>query len=583
MNTAHLFRTLGLASFVLLGANRVEAQPHSTDAAWQWESPQPIGNALHDLAVDAQGTVWGAGDVGTLGTLSADGRTWREIRVASTDDLRHIAICTEETVAVGMAGRVVRVHEGAVHEEHLAGAETLTGVQCIDHTVFISSGAGALWVSENSGAFVRRAAPHPLFALHHVARFVFASGPQGIVSRTSDGGRNWSSTPGLGYNIFSFAGDAEDVVGVGEHGAAIRSSDGGVSWQVVPTGVQSDLVHVSRSAAGEFVAIGPNDNVRMPPNGTSFAPSAALGEPYFAVAPVRGGWLAVGVGGRIAVRRGRTPFIATPRPLADSLYGFWSDGRIRIVVGDHGLLARGPITGALRRVRVPTEAALHSVMINGRGIGLAVGESGVVLRTTNGGARWTRIPLTAVRVFNTVWIDDAGHALIAGERGQRFVSVDAGITWQSLAIGDHDHFAGAAFRDGHLWLVGSDGRFERSDDFGLTWTAETSPSREQLRNILITTRGTMIISERPGRVYWRAPSGAWTLSDLTTTDFVSSIAEAGGILIAVTSQGGVFTSRDEGHTWSAERPFTHEVLNFVSATPNGRTFIGGYWGTLVSR
>lgn len=240
--------------------------------------------------------------------------------------------------------------------------------------------------------------------------------------------------------------------------------------------------------------------------------------------------------------------------------------------------------GPLRRIRVPTEAALHGVMINTRGIGLAVGESGVVLRTTNGGARWTRIPLTATRVFNTVWIDDAGHAVIAGERGQRFVSVDAGLTWQSRAIGDHDHFAAIASREGHLWLVGSDGRLERSDDFGLSWTTETPPSPEgQLRNILITSRGTMIISERPGRVYWRGSNGTWTLSNLTTTDFVSSIAETSGVLTAVTSQGGIFTSRDEGHTWRAERPFTHEVLNFVYATPNGRTFVGGYWGTLVSR
>ncbi|MDQ3038068.1 MAG: YCF48-related protein, partial [Myxococcota bacterium] len=267
------------------------------------------------------------------------------------------------------------------------------------------------------------------------------------------------------------------------------------------------------------------------------------------------------------------------------LYATWSDGATRLVVGDHGFVARATGEGALRRVRVPTSVALHAVTMNARGVALAVGAEGTILRSTDRGARWRRVAVPAAeRSFHAVWLDDEGHAVAVGERGHRFRSDDGGRTWQSLSLGRDDHMIGMTAHGSTLWVVGADGRIERSEDHGRTWQAEAPPAPAiDLKHVLVTERGTLLVTTRPGTVWRRDASGRWTSIVVHPSALLSGIAGGARRIVAVASDGASFVSTDDGATWSADRPATREVLTSVFVAPDGRAYATGYWGVLLTR
>jgi photosystem II stability/assembly factor-like uncharacterized protein len=537
---------------------------------------------LHDVCTASDGTVWAAGEVGTLGRLN--GNTWVPESLASTEALRHLACCATGVVAVGMNGAVVRVREGRVIETSLAGRETLTGVSCLGGAAVVSSAAGAVWV-ETGDSFVRRATPHPAFAVHSVGPSLLISGPLGIISSTQDQGRTWHPVwEGEGRNVLSFAGDASDLVGVGAGGLAVRSRDAGATWSLTETGVLTDLLRVRRNAAGVFLAVSGTTFLQMSGRARAFSQQPRLSQSFSGIASTRTEWVAVGTGGSIA--RGRATLSVGARPFHEAVLDTWFDGQVRIAVGEQGWLARSTTpTGPLRVVRVPTSEALNAVTGNARGILLAVGHRGTVLRSTNGGARWTAIPMGDVEwPFNAVWIDDEGHALCVGERGLRYRSDDSGLTWQSLSVGRDEHFSAVAFSAGSLWTIAGGGRrLERSTDFGRTWTVEVAPAPDLImRELVITATGTLVVTALPGRIFTRRPAGSWVAAEVTS-ELLTGVASHASGLIAVSARGGIFHSGDEGRTWTAERPFTNEVLTFVRPGPDGRLFVGGSRGLLAWR
>ena len=569
-----------LATSVAGGAPSASAQ----GSGWRWESPRPQGTTLRDACVDSAGALWAAGELGTLGRLGADGVTWEPLAVRSTADLMRVACCGDTVLAVGTNGIVVRRDaRGSVSEQSLS-TSTLNGVACVgERGAAIGSGDG-VWVSADGASFERRDAPHPIYALRAIGGdALIASGPEGAISRSDDLGRTWSTArTGARGNVLAIDGGPDALVAVGTGGLALRSADGGRTWAPLASGVSDDLHAVVRGARGEVVAVGAG--VAIASRGsTSFTSLGPLPARFYGLVATPRGLVAVGMGGRIATRRGSGRFVVAAR-WESSLYGAWSDGTTRIVVGDRGFVARASGEGALRPVRVPTVAALHAVDGDARGVVLAVGAEGTILRSSDRGARWSRVTVPADRTFNSVWMDDEGHALCVGERGQRYRSDDGGRTWESSSLGTDDHFTGIAARGSTLWVVGARGRVERSDDLGRTWIAETAPPGSgDLRTPFVTARGTLIVTARPGTVARRGADGRWSTVELGPSAVLTGLTGDERELILVASDGSTYLSRDDGATWARERAITRESLTSIRAMPGGGALATGYWGTLLVR
>ncbi|MCU0673816.1 MAG: hypothetical protein MUE69_13575 [Myxococcota bacterium] len=623
-------------------AERGERGAGSRTVGWRWERPTPQGSTVRGACRDAIDALWIAGEVATFGRVSNDLRRFEGDTLRTRADFARIACCPSGVFAVGTEGALVhRDAEGVVREQTLGDPRRLpmlTDVACVgERGVVVASGASEAFVSEDGGrTFEGRAAPQPLYSLFVVegapvdasgstagatsrpsrrgqpptsagatsasapTYVLLAGGPRGAVARSTDLGRTWTVVrSGVRGNVLAFATrGATELVAVGGGGSAIRSNDAGATWSAIVSGTTTDLFDVASATVGgrggELVAVGANGAFVLPARAEAFAPLALEGRFHTLVAS-RGGLLAFGVGGRYAERRGRGAF-RLGRRLETSLFAGYADARGRVVAGDRGFIARGSLTGELRPVRSPVVTALHAIAGNAAGVMLAVGAEGVILRSTDRGARWTRMPfertsnaegLRVPSTFQAVWLDDAGHALAVGQQGVRARSDDGGRTWTDLSTARDHQRSGIAWHDGALIVVGTGSRIERSEDFGVTWRDEAPPAPGlDLRTPIVTPSGALVVTARPGVVARRDASGRWTTTSLRPEAFFAGLARvagsSGGELLLVASDGTTYVSRDDGARWAEERRLTREVITglFVGESTAWAT---GYWGMLMVR
>lgn len=263
----------------------------------------------------------------------------------------------------------------------------------------------------------------------------------GLVGRTSDGGRTWSFRSGLVETgrpsdaLDLRAGwffDTQTGLVVGD-GLILRTVDGGERWR---------RVHRGPARVGHLCDVFFVDDTH--------------------------GW-AGGHGGLLATVDGGEEWF-TPRTEED------------VPVGETEGVPGGNV-GAL---------ALHFF---DRQEGIAVGRSGRVLETRDGGVAWWPV---AVPVppggpdLASVHFRGARLGWIVGERGTILRTVDGGATWRRAASGTHDdltdvHFVSEA--DG--WAVGyrrSDGTSVvlESHDGGASWSQHLRVAGEELRALTFT-------------------------------------------------------------------------------------------------
>src|SRR5262245_37698683 len=126
----------------------------------------------------------------------------------------------------------------------------------------------------------------------------------------------------------------------------------------------------------------------------------------------------------------------------------------------------------------PQGNALNGAAFEDASTGYAVGDRGVVLRTTDGGASWTLVdlfPEFATDLEDLVVLGP-GNLLAVGAPPGIFRSTDAGATWTAVTnpstarLMDVEVVAGTI-----LSAVGDNGQVLRSTDNGATWTMLPSP------------------------------------------------------------------------------------------------------------
>jgi photosystem II stability/assembly factor-like uncharacterized protein len=193
----------------------------------------------------------------------------------------------------------------------------------------------------------------------------YASGTDGLLMGTTDGGAHWQlqmQKSGLIFFDIAFA-DARNGWAVGEFETIIHTSDGGKTWSTQRGGTRADfklpaLFAVRFTDAQHGWVAGQGGTLLSTDNGgTNWQPFAAPSTaPMYSVAYVGG----------------------APGSAPAELWGS----------GDGGTLLRvTPGGSAAPSVQTPTVFGLADVAFQGQ-IGVAVGLSGTILRTGDGGAHW---------------------------------------------------------------------------------------------------------------------------------------------------------------------------------------------------
>jgi photosystem II stability/assembly factor-like uncharacterized protein len=213
-----------------------------------------------------------------------------------------------------------------------------------------------------------------------------------------------------------------------------------------------------------------------------------------------------------------------------------------------------------------------------------------LLNTTDGGATWKRVNVTAkevdARLVRALFTPE-GRAWAFGEAGALYTTRDGGVSWVRQRVPTQHLLLGGAFLNAEEgWLVGAGATLLQTSDGGQTWRAGTimGPAQvrftavsfvDRLRGWAVGTGGLVFATGDGGRS-WRAQASKVT-ADLYDVKFVD--ASQGW---AVGAEGTIIHTTDGGGHWAIEPSDTTHPLERLYFVNRERGWAVGFGGTIIS-
>lgn len=278
--------------------------------------------------------------------------------------------------------------------------------------------------------------------------------------------------------------------------------------------------------------------------------------------------------------------------------------------------------GSWKRVLMRTEFTLWDVTCTDSLFCHAVGDYGVIIRSTDGGESWTqKLSPNQFALRNIHFFDDS-TGIVAGFRGSCFRSTDRGESWQAVALGTEATLPGMSVVGNTVWLSGEEGILFRSTDRGVTWTRLESGTDLMLdaisfadsrhgwassvqRTMLRTTDGgdtwteqdidaflpvTTIVA-RSATECWAAGQhglllrtldggASWQRIEAYETDYVTITFDSCGTGWAVGRRGAIVRGERDNLHWRLHDLTTAKALHGITFLPNNTALTVGLHGML---
>ncbi len=306
-------------------------------------------------------------------------------------------------------------------------------------------------------------------------------------------------------------------------------------------------------------------------------------------------------------------------------------GQRMVVIGERGLVAYSDDGGERwQQADVPVSTMLTSLHFIDDSHGWAVGHSGVILHTQDGGATWL-LQYEGNRANNVLLnsakqnyeairqeydaadeeakddlsydLDDAEYALsnaefdsqlgpanplldvyfvnrdqgyVVGAYGLFFTTQDGGKSWQSMAhrLENFDRYhlnAIAKLKNGTLLIVGEAGTMFASYDDGELWETLYSPYQGSFFGIQeIPSVSEVLIYGLKGNVYTSSDDGqSWSKVTVpAATNLTDSVIDENGVIILSGFSGVIMRSIDQGKSFAKVKQSGLEAYNAIASLRN---------------
>lgn len=186
----------------------------------------------------------------------------------------------------------------------------------------------------------------------------------------------------------------------------------------------------------------------------------------------------------------------------------WEAGRLQRLSSNQGgqperLSSGNSSDDSLKIGRRPPDPILLRMSFANDQVGWAVGESGTIQRTIDGGATWTLQESPTRKLLYDVAAIDETQAWAVGAGGTILRTVDGGRNWDEESSGGAQTLRAVHFVDSkHGWAVGSKGTIISTANGGARWQRQTSGVELNLNDIVFLS-AKEALGEGP-RVGWIA-------------------------------------------------------------------------------
>lgn len=278
---------------------------------------------------------------------------------------------------------------------------------------------------------------------------------------------------------------------------------------------------VSRSSASG----GPYKSVATPTH-TSFTDKVATGTYFYVVAASNAG----------AISENSSQIEAT---VSAPTSGGW-------LVGNGGSMLSINTQGLVTEHAAVTSANLNSLTCVGVSSAWAVGDSGTILYTANGGASWTAQTSHTQVGLHGVSFSTLQHGVVAGDAGTMLLTDDGGAHWSPVALAQNlaaidlqaVKLAGSAGA-----AVGSGGTILLTSDSGASWAVKSSGTSVTLYGVDVSEIGAAVAVGASGTAIAFSATGLTPLQwNIGTTFYAARLLPTGGV-VAVGAAGTMVHSR----------------------------------------
>lgn len=307
---------------------------------------------------------------------------------------------------------------------------------------------------------------------------------------SKDGGDSWQQEAAGRQPYFNITGlwffDNREGIATGSDGSIARTTDGGQTW-VKTAGIDSSTnwgrPQFMADGTGWVLATYSNIYRSTDKGKTWMAPVAQNGSSIYGVADfhfidANHGWLVksypTGEGSQLA----------------------------SILRSTDGGLSWVPVEGT------GNYQGLNSIRFADASNGIAVGSNGLVLVTTDGGKKWSPRTITSGPALNRVTFIDGNVAVAVGAGGVIMRSADRGQTWKKMPAVTINTLYDVRFVSPKFgWAVGEAGTVLATRDGGLTWSVQTTVAGTSFNNAFFIDEQTGWIAGSGGAIMATSTGG----------------------------------------------------------------------------
>jgi photosystem II stability/assembly factor-like uncharacterized protein len=222
-------------------------------------------------------------------------------------------------------------------------------------------------------------------------------------------------------------------------------------------------------------------------------------------------------------------------------------------------------------------------------VATAVGESGIILRTHDGGESWVRQNSGTTLILGAVCFTDTSTGTAVGQNGLVLRTSDGGATWTPQTSNTAVFLGDVDFSDANNGTaVGSNGTIIHTGDGGATWTPQTSGTSEHLFGVSFVEASTGWAVGWSGVILETTDGGDnWVMQPVVTDRLLVTVsfqsASVGFIGTTASTATGFTTSQflrtsDGGDNWTISQPAPDMFFNalwFLDATTGTAVGAGG--------
>ena len=212
----------------------------------------------------------------------------------------------------------------------------------------------------------------------------------------------------------------------------------------------------------------------------------------------------------------------------------------------------------------PTTANLDNASCPSTSYCIAVGDAGAAIVTTNGGATWTDVTaatgttknLEAIRCVSTT------TCFAAGQGGTVLTTSNFGASWTAMTGAFTNNLWNIDCTDASdCWAVGGAGKIEYWN--GTTWAAQTSNTANTLQGLSCTSTTSCWAVGASGTIdYWNGTVWATQTSGVAVTLYSISCPKT--TYCWTVGGSGTILETSDGSTWTVDTSNTGKALNKVA-------------------